>query len=72
VDDQTTARGARLGLLPPSAFLDSSDTRNYLGPLGGLILTGPTGTNVADVVALLAMPGTRKGYNIRSLPGGAH
>jgi hydroxypyruvate reductase len=56
VDDTTTARGLELGLAPPAAFLAENDTRNYLGPLGELILTGPTGTNVADVVALLATP----------------
>ena len=49
-------RGVRLGLAPPAAFLAASDTRNYLGPLGDLIVTGPTGTNVADIVALLATP----------------
>jgi hydroxypyruvate reductase len=71
VDDTTTARGNRLGLAPPAVFQAASDTRNYLGPLGDLILTGPTGTNVADVVALLAAPPARKGYNGRSLPWGA-
>jgi hydroxypyruvate reductase len=70
VDDTTTARGRSLGLAPPAAFLAASDTRNYLGPLGELILTGPTGTNVADVVALLTTPDGRKGYNGRCLPGG--
>jgi len=56
VDDTTLARGRELGLAPPAVFLAENDTRNYLGPLGDLILTGPTGTNVADVVALLANP----------------
>ena len=63
VDDTTLARGVGLGLAPPSAFLAASDTRNYLGPLGDLILTGPTGTNVADIVALLATRRARKSYN---------
>jgi hydroxypyruvate reductase len=71
VDDTTVERGRRLGLAPAAAFLAENDTRNYLGPLGDLILTGPTGTNVADVVALLAFPSARKGYNARDLPGGA-
>ena len=53
-DDTTAARAAALGLAPASAFLAASDTRNYLGPLGDLVVTGPTGTNVVDVVALLA------------------
>jgi hydroxypyruvate reductase len=71
VDDTTLARGVRLGLAPPAAFLADNDTRNYLGPLGDLILTGPTGTNVADVVALLATAVARKSYNAEDLPGGA-
>jgi glycerate-2-kinase len=54
VDDRTTERAAELGLAPPSAFLAASDTRNFLGPLGGLILTGPTGTNVGDIAVLVA------------------
>jgi hydroxypyruvate reductase len=53
-DDTTAARAAALGLAPAGAFLAASDTRNYLGPLGDLVVTGPTGTNVVDVVALLA------------------
>ena len=70
VDDTTTTRGRELGLAPPAAFLAESDTRNYLGPLGELIVMGPTGTNVADLVALVTTPSGRKGYNGRSLPGG--
>jgi hydroxypyruvate reductase len=54
VDDRTAARAAALGLAPPAAFVAASDTRNFLGPLGELVVTGPTGTNVADVVLLLA------------------
>jgi hydroxypyruvate reductase len=56
VDDQTAARAAALGLAPAPVFLAANDSRNYLGPLGDLIVTGPTGTNVVDVVALLAGP----------------
>jgi hydroxypyruvate reductase len=53
-DDTTVSRAAALGLAPASAFLAASDTRNYLGPLGDLMVTGPTGTNVVDLVTLLA------------------
>lgn len=53
-DDTSAARAAALGLAPAAAFLAANDTRNYLGPLGDLIVTGPTGTNVIDLVALLA------------------
>jgi hydroxypyruvate reductase len=60
-DDTSAARAAALGLAPASAFLAASDTRNYLGPLGDLIVTGPTGTNVVDVVALLAGSPPRRG-----------
>jgi len=55
-DDTSVARAASLGLAPAAAFLAASDTRNYLGPLGDLIVTGATGTNVVDVVILLAGP----------------
>jgi hydroxypyruvate reductase len=55
-DDTSVARAASLGLAPAAAFLAASDTRNFLGPLGDLVVMGPTGTNVADVVALLAGP----------------
>jgi glycerate 2-kinase len=56
VDDTTVARAASLGLAPAAAFVAASDTRNFLGPLGDLVVTGPTGTNVVDLVALLAGP----------------
>jgi hydroxypyruvate reductase len=59
-DDTTVSRAAALGLAPAAAFLAASDTRNYLGPLGDLVVTGPTGTNVVDLVILLAgSPGGR-------------
>jgi len=56
-DDRTLARAEELGLAPPSAFLAENDSRSFLGPLGDLIITGPTGTNVMDLTALVA--GTR-------------
>jgi len=65
VVDQDTARAAQeLGLAPPSAFLAASDSTSFLGPVGGLIVTGPTGTNVVDLTVLmagspLAAPGRR-------------
>ncbi len=54
VDDLTLGRALELGLAPPSVFLAANDTRHFLGPLGDLILTGPTGTNVIDLTVLLA------------------
>jgi glycerate 2-kinase len=53
--DQDSARRARqMGLAPPAVFLGSSDSAGFLAPLGDLIITGPTGTNVVDLTILLA------------------
>ena len=60
-DDTSVVRAASLGLAPAPAFLAASDTRNYLGPLGDLIVTGATGTNVVDVAVLLAGPLSGRG-----------
>ena len=54
VDRRTAARALSLGLASPADFLARSDSRSFLGPVGGLILTGPTGTNVMDLTVLLA------------------
>ncbi len=55
VADRTSVPRARaLGLAPPAAFLAASDSSAFLAALGDLIVTGPTGTNVVDLVALLA------------------
>jgi hydroxypyruvate reductase len=53
-DSSTLARAQALGLAPPSAFLAENDSRSFLGPLGDLLVTGPTGTNVMDLTALVA------------------
>jgi len=53
-DDRTLTRGGELGLPPPSAFLGENDSWSFLAPLGDLIITGPTGTNVMDLTALIA------------------
>jgi len=63
-DDRTWGRAAELGLAPPAAFLAASDSRNFLGPLGDLIVTGPTGTNVTDVTVLLAGKGARSRFPV--------
>jgi hydroxypyruvate reductase len=54
VDQETAREAASLGLAPPAAFLAASDSTSFLGPVGGLIVTGPTGTNVMDLTVLLA------------------
>jgi glycerate 2-kinase len=60
-DDRTLARADALGLAPPSTFLAANDSWSFLGSLGDLIVTGPTGTNVMDLTALLAGAGRRRG-----------
>jgi glycerate 2-kinase len=54
VDDRSAFRARELGMPDALTFLAQSDSRNFLGPLGDLILTGPTGTNVVDIALLLA------------------
>jgi hydroxypyruvate reductase len=54
VDEKSLDRAQGLGLAAPAIFLKESDSRNFLGPIGGLIRTGPTGTNVVDLTILLA------------------
>jgi glycerate-2-kinase len=53
-DDRSLQRAEGLGLAPLSAFLEANDSRAFLAPLGDLIVTGPTGTNVVDVTVLLS------------------
>ncbi|MBU1652350.1 glycerate dehydrogenase, partial [bacterium] len=52
VDDQTLARAHKLGL-EVNDFLDRNDSYNFFKKTGDLIVTGPTGTNVMDVVLCL-------------------
>ena len=48
----TVARGRALGLDARAALADN-DSYPYLGALGDLIVTGPTGTNVNDLVMVI-------------------
>lgn len=57
VDRETAGRAAAAGLAP-SAFLAANDAYRFFDPLGDLVRTGPTGTNVGDIqIVLLAPPG---------------
>jgi glycerate 2-kinase len=58
-DRTSLSRAAALGLAPPEAFLAASDSSAFLAPLGDLIVTGPTGTNVVDLAVLLAAKRTK-------------
>jgi glycerate 2-kinase len=52
VTPDTLARAAALGL-SARALLDANDAYNFFSPLGDLVVTGPTFTNVNDFRALL-------------------
>jgi glycerate 2-kinase len=52
-DGTTVARAAFLGL-DPGAHLSSNDAYPFFDALGDLVVTGPTGTNVADLAIGLA------------------
>jgi len=51
--DSTTLERARAMKLQPDTFLDRNDAYEFFAPLGDLIKTGPTGTNVGDLQIIL-------------------
>jgi hydroxypyruvate reductase len=51
-DEHTLDRARELGL-DARAFLANNDSYHFFEPLHGLVKTGPTGTNVMDVRAIL-------------------
>ena len=52
---ETVSRAALLGL-DPHAYLADNDAYTFFDALGDLIRTGPTGTNVNDLLLLFAFP----------------
>jgi len=48
-DGTTVPRASERGL-DARAFLENNDAYRFFGPIGDLVVTGPTGTNVTDVV----------------------
>ncbi len=50
VDDQTLQRAAQLGM-DPAQYLGRNDSHRFFEALHDLFVTGPTGTNVMDIVA---------------------
>jgi hydroxypyruvate reductase len=52
---ETVARATALGL-DPFAYLVDNDAYTFFDALGDLIRTGPTGTNVNDLLLLFAFP----------------
>lgn len=53
VDNTTCARAKALGLSPQKA-LETHNTHEFFEKLGDLFVTGPTGTNVADLAIVVA------------------
>jgi hydroxypyruvate reductase len=53
VTGDTVSRARSLGL-DPSSFLDNNDAYPFFESLGDLLITGPTGTNVADLLFVFA------------------
>jgi glycerate-2-kinase len=51
-DAATLLKAAEMGL-DPYAFLQDNDTYHFFKALGGLFVTGPTGTNVMDLQIVL-------------------
>jgi hydroxypyruvate reductase len=60
VDGTTVARAASLGL-DPGAHLENNDAYPFFEALGDLVVTGPTGTNVADLVIGWARKSSTRG-----------
>jgi glycerate 2-kinase len=56
VTADTVRRGRALGL-DARAALAQNDSYHYLGALGDLVITGPTGTNVNDLILVFVLPG---------------
>lgn len=54
-DGATVATAAALGL-EAADFLARNDSYSFFSPLGGLVMTGPTGTNVMDIRLVLIAP----------------
>jgi glycerate 2-kinase len=54
VAPDTLARAVAQGM-KVDAFLDRNDAYGYFQPLGDLVITGPTHTNVNDFRALLIL-----------------
>jgi glycerate 2-kinase len=51
--DSATVARARVAGLDPRVFLDNNDAYNLFKPLGDLLITGPTNTNVMDLRIML-------------------
>jgi glycerate 2-kinase len=55
VDEHSLAQMAQLDL-KPAEYLDQNDSYTVLSAIGACVHTGPTGTNINDIRALLILP----------------
>ncbi|MEM3404475.1 MAG: glycerate kinase [Nitrososphaeria archaeon] len=55
VDGTTFQRALEKGLYP-NKYLEDNDSNTFFKQVGGLIITGPTGTNVNDLSFLIVLP----------------
>jgi glycerate 2-kinase len=51
--DGQTIETARTGGLDPRRYLENNDSYNFFKKIDGLLITGPTGTNVMDIQVLV-------------------
>ncbi len=56
VDERTLEQAEARGLPPAEAALARSDSAPWLARVGATLRTGPTGTNVCDLVVMAALP----------------
>jgi glycerate-2-kinase len=54
IDGQTVRRAEKMSL-SVEEYLRNNDSYNFFKPIGDLIFTGPTGTNVNDVILIVAV-----------------
>ena len=54
IADGAVAKKAKELGLPMAKYLDDNDSNAFFARTNGLLLTGPTGTNVADIAVLIA------------------
>jgi len=47
----------------PEQYLENNDSATFFRKVGGAIITGPTGTNVSDIVVVLKRPPSAANYN---------
>lgn len=52
-DSETLDRARRASIGPPASYLANNDAYAFFAPLGDLIVTGPTDTNVGDLQIVL-------------------